>query len=390
MHLCVSAPLRRSCFTVQAMEYDVIVIGLGATGGAAFYHLARNGMHVLGLDAASPPHDGGSSHGGTRIYRQAYYEAPEYVPLALRALELWHELEREMNQTLFVRTGALTIGPEHGELVSGAVLSAQKHAIPHEALERDEVVRRFPAFAPPDGTVALFEPTAGVLMVEECIAAHISLARKHGGDARMNETVTALEEGQGQVVVRTSRGEHRAERVIVAAGAWTPRLLGIEHAFLVTRETVHWLNPRSPNAKAPDCPVSMIQFDEGPIFYSIPDFGQGFKAGLHHAGPVTDPSNAPVHASDADQVLQIAERLVPGAAGRVLKSAPCYYTTTADHHFAIGALATAPGIIVASACSGHGFKFAPALGEHLAQLAGESGGVTYPLFTAARLGGATF
>jgi sarcosine oxidase len=371
-------------------SYDVIVIGLGATGGAAFYHLARNGVRVLGIDAASPPHNGGSSHGSTRIYRQAYYEAPEYVPLVIRALELWHELERETRETLFVRTGALTIGPENGELVSGALLSARQHAIPYESLDREDVIRRFPAFAPPEGTVALFEPTAGVLMVDQCISAHIALGRKHGGSARMNEAVTAIIPGHGGVTVRTGVSEFRAGRIIVAAGAWTPQLLGFEHAFSVTRETVHWFRSRSPHAGAPDCPVSMIQFDDGPIFYSIPDFGNGFKAGLHHAGPVTDPARAPVHTSDAARVAQVLERLVPAAAGPLLTSEPCYYTTTRDHHFAIGALERAPQIIVASACSGHGFKFSPALGEHLAHLAGPTGAAAYPLFTAARLGGGAF
>jgi sarcosine oxidase len=367
-------------------SYDVIVVGLGATGGAALYHLARNGVHVLGLDAASPPHDGGSSHGGTRIYRQAYYEAPEYVPLAIRALELWHELERETNQTLFVRTGALTIGPEKGELVAGALLSAQQHAIPYEALERDGVMQRFPAFVPPAGAVALFEPTAGVLMVEPCVTAHISLARKHGADVGTNETVTGIEAEPGRVTVRTSQGEYRAKRVIVAAGAWTPRLLGMTEMFRVTRETIHWFQPRSSHAAAPDCPVSMIQFDDGPIFYSIPDFGKGFKAGLHHAGRITDPDNAPPHTPDAARVARLVEQIVPGATGRLLASSPCYYTTTSDHHFVIGSLAAAPEIVVASACSGHGFKFAPALGEHLAQLAGDTGAAHYPLFAADRLG----
>ena len=372
------------------MNFDVIIIGLGATGGAAFYHLAKGGARVLGIDAAEPPHSGGSSHGATRIYRQAYYEAPEYVPLALRALELWHELERECNQTLFVRTGALTVGPEGGELVRGALLSAQQHSIPHEALDRDDVMRRFPAFVPPGGTVALFEPTAGVLMVEACVAAHVTLGRKHGGVARMNERVTGIAPHADRVTVRTTRGSYEAGRVVIAAGAWAPRLLGLNDAFRVTREVVHWFRSVSPHATSASCPVSMIQFDDGPIFYSIPDFGSGFKAGLHHGGDVADPDEPRALRSDAARVAGLVSTLVPGAAGPLITSAPCYYTTTADHHFAIGPLANVPSLILASACSGHGFKFAPALGEHLAQLAGTPGTTPYRFFDAGRVGSGVF
>lgn len=375
---------------MPSTAYDAIVIGLGATGGAAFYHLAKGGARVLGLDAAAPPHDGGSSHGATRIYRQAYYEAPEYVPLVLRALELWHELEREISQTLFVRTGALTIGPQDGEIVTGALLSAQKHAIPYEALEREDVIQRFPAFVPPDGTVALFEPTAGVLMVDACIEAHIALGCARGGDARTNEKVVAIEPHDGRVTVRTTRGVYESTKVIVAAGAWAPRLLGLDDAFRVTREVVHWFKPSSLNASSANCPVSMIQFGE-PIFYSIPDFGGGFKAGLHHGGEITDPDDARELRSDAFTVATLISKLVPGAAGPLISSAPCYYTTTSDHHFAIGPLANAPSVILASACSGHGFKFAPALGEHLAKLALEPDTTSpYRFFDAGRVGSGVF
>lgn len=366
--------------------FDVIVVGLGATGGAAFYHLARSGSRVLGIDAASPPHDGGSSHGATRIYRQAYYEAPEYVPLALRALELWLELERATGQKLFVQTGGLTIGPSDGELVSGALLSAHTYSIPHQVLDTKGVRERFPAFAPPPGTTALFEPTAGVLFVEACITAHIALGAGHGGEIRTNEQVVAIESHPGHMVVRTRAGRYHCGRVIVAAGAWTPHLLGLDGAFRITREVVHWFRSHSNTASAPECPVSMIQFGAGPIFYSIPDFGMGFKAGLHHAGPVTNPTEPFPPASDADAVADLVASLVPGAAGPLISSAPCYYTTTADHHFAIGPLAHDPRIVIASACSGHGFKFAPALGEHLAAMAHAPKPLPYHLFTAARLG----
>lgn len=367
------------------MFYDAIVIGLGSTGGATFCHLAKKGVRVLGIDAASPPHDGGSSHGHTRIYRQAYYEAAEYVPLAVRALDLWRELERETSQTLFVSTGALMIGPEHGELVAGAVESARQHGIAYEMVSHRHIAGRFPAFVAPKHTVGVFEPTAGVLMVDRCLAAHIDLGRRAGGEVHVNEKVLGVEQHADGVSVRTNQGMYNTARVVVAAGAWSPALLDMSHAFRVTREVVHWFKPQSQHASAPSCPVSMIQFDDGPIFYSIPDFGHGFKAGLHHAGLETNPDAPGDLKSDADRVATLMRELAPGAAGPLINSAPCYYTTTRDHHFSIGALPNKPDVFLASACSGHGFKFAPALGEHLAALVTDSSTDTYAIFDVGRM-----
>ncbi|HYV99407.1 MAG TPA: N-methyl-L-tryptophan oxidase [Gemmatimonadaceae bacterium] len=371
------------------MRFDSIVVGLGATGSATLAHLARAGQRVLGIDRFAPPHDRGSSHGETRIYRQAYYEAPEYVPLALRALELWHELEQETRRTLFIRTGALTIGPEHGELVSGALASARQHDIPHQVLDARDVPSRFPAFRPPPDTVTLFEPTAGVLFPERCIASHLEVAKKHGAEILSDVEVTDVGVGPNSVTVTVATGLYRAERIVVAAGAWLPKLLGMDSAFRVTREVVHWFHPRTSIAQAPACPVSMIAHDDGPILYTLPDVGGGLKAGLHHAGAAADPNlhDAHVTAAERERVGTLVERFIPGGAGPVVRSAPCYYTTSPDHHFVIGPLARSPRIIVASACSGHGFKFASALGESIALLARNKPAPLLPaLFSPERLG----
>lgn len=369
---------------------DVVVVGLGAVGGAALCHVAGRGLRAVGIDRFTPPHDRGSSHGRTRIYRQAYYEAPEYVPLARRALELWRDLERDTRFTLFAGTGALTIGAERGALFSGAYRSARMHGIPHEVLSARDAARRFPAVRPAPDTVALFEPTGGVLFPEACVRAHLSRAAASGASIRTDEEVTAIElRGDGSVAVATSRGAYTAGHVVVAAGAWAPRLLGLERAFTVTRETVHWFNAPSPHARAEVCPVMMVERDDGPMLYAIPDFGDGFKAGLHYAGAVGDPASEPaaVPRADGETVGALLEDLIPGGAGRLHHSAPCYYTSTRDLHFAIGRLRSAPGVILASACSGHGFKFASALGEAIAQLVAGNGAPLLPsgLFDVARL-----
>lgn len=369
--------------------FDCIVVGAGGLGSATLYHLARRGTKVLGIDRYAPPHDLGSSHGQTRIYRQAYYEAPEYVPLALRALELWQDLERESGMRLFANTGALTIGPEQGELFSGALRSAQQHGIAHEVLTARECEQRFPAFRAPPNTVALFEPTGGVLFPEPCVGAHLTWAQHRGAVIRTREEVLGIEQrGDADVAVTTNAATYKAARVIVAAGAWAPKLIGRADAFTVTRESVHWFVVSAPSARGDACPVSMIAHDDAPILYTIPDFGHGFKAGRHHAGRVADPirTKDPVDTHDAQAVADLLRAFVPGAAGELITSAPCFYTTTRDHHFAIGPLPAAPRVILASACSGHGFKFASALGEAIAQLAlGEPAKLPLELFSVARL-----
>ena len=375
---------------MQQTNYDVIIIGLGATGGAALYHLAKSGSRVLGLDQFTPPHNRGSSHGHTRIYRQAYFEAPVYVPMALRALELWHDLEAETYRRLFRNTGALTIAREDEALLVGARTSAAEHGIAHELLSREETLRRFPAFTPPRDTISLFEPTAGVLFADLCVETHLAVAKLVGAEMHFDECATSIEQrADGTVVVKTSKATYEAGCAIVAAGAWGPRLLNLEHAFHVTRETVHWFSSVSPNALADNCPVSLIALDDGRMFYSIPDFGDGFKAGLHHTGRTGDAHLAPeiVSAEDAATVATAMKQVAPGGAGALRASIPCFYTTTADQHFAIGPLPWARNIILAAACSGHGFKFAPAIGEAVAQMArGQQTAIPMDVFDVARLG----
>lgn len=384
--------------------WDAIVVGLGATGSAAVCHLAGRGLRVLGIDQFAPPHDRGSSHGGTRIYRQAYYEAPEYVPLARRALELWRELERVTGRALFSPTGGLTVGRPDGELLPGALASARLHGIPHEELSATEVERRFPAFRVPDGAAGLFEPTAGVLFPERCIGAHLDMAQARSAEIRVGEAVLAMtgaerdgvsRRGAGGatnsdrlVRVTTTRGEYVARSVIAAPGAWAPSLLGLRGALRVTRESVHWFQPRNAHARAPHAPVAMIEHGGGEILYTIPDFGDGFKAGLHRTGPGADV--AAEHASPtAEEIARVrtsVDAYAPGGSGLHVKSNSCYYTSTSDGHFAIGTLPGNASIILASACSGHGFKFASALGEALAQLVlGEPTLLPASLFDPARL-----
>jgi sarcosine oxidase len=352
---------------------DVIVVGLGAMGSAAAWQLARRGRRVLGFDRFSPPHALGSSHGRTRIIREAYFEHPGYVPLLRRAYECWDDLARESGRRLFEPTGGLMAGPEGGTLVEGARRSALEHGLPHEMLTTAEIGRRFPAFAPPEGVVGLYEPRAGMLFPEACVEAALDRARSHGASLRSDEPVLSWRaDGEGVAVV-TASGTHRAERLILSAGAWMPSLLGARgRALTVERQLMHWFEPaRNPEMFRPDrCPVAVWEDAGGTVFYTLPDAGDGLKAGIHHDGQTVDPDRVGREptAEDESAIRRLLERYMPAAAGGLRDARVCLYTNTADHHFVVDTHPDHPQVIVASPCSGHGFKFAPVIGEILADL----------------------
>ena len=349
-------------------DVDVAVVGLGAMGSAALYHLAQRGVHVAGFDRHTPPHALGSTHGRSRIIREAYYEHPLYVPLVRRAYELWDALARDAQQPLFRQTGGLMIGPATGTLVAGARRSAREHALPHEVLSRRDAMTRFPAFAIPPDFVALHEPRAGMLDPEACVRAHLA-----GAVARRDEPVIRWESAGDGVVLHTAHGRYRARQMVVTAGAWTPGLVPELAAILrVERQVMHWFAPRRPTALlAPvRCPIAMIEYAPDRFFYTLPDAGHGVKAAIHHEGEITDPDHVrrAVSDDDVDRVARLLREYLPAADGRRVESAVCLYTNTPDQHFLIDRLPAHPAVLVVSACSGHGFKFASAIGELVADL----------------------
>ena len=353
-------------------RYDIIIAGLGAMGSAAAFHLARRGARVLGLDRFTPPHGFGSSHGQTRIIREAYFEHPIYVPIVRRAYVLWEELAAAAGVELFRQTGGLMIGAPDSALVRGAKLSADTHGLAHEMLSAAELHRRFPALCPADDMQAVLEPRAGVLFPERCVAAHLQLARRHGAELRYDEPVGRWEpNGQG-VRVATSRGECTAAQFIVSAGAWVNTLLpGLP--MRVERQVQLWFEPKeSPALFAPDrCPIHMWQFDGHRFFYGIPDFGEGLKVAFHHEGESTTPDAVcrEVAPGEVEAMRAVLRHFVPDAAGPLRAATVCLYTNTPDEHFWIDRHRDCPQLLVASPCSGHGFKFSAAIGEILADLA---------------------
>ena len=356
--------------------YDALVLGLGAMGSAAVYELASRGVKVVGVDAFDPPHSLGSTHGRSRIIREAYYEHPSYVPLVRRAYAGWAALERASGTTLFRRTGGLNVGAPSCDLVAGTLESASRHSLDVELLTAAEVERRFPAFAIEPGMVGIFEHAAGMLFPEACIRAYLALAQALGAELRANTRVLELAR-QGDVIIATTRdGTISARRLVICAGPWTRELigmLGIAAPLEVARQTMHWLESRGDaDIRAPArFPVALIEHEVDRIFYMMPDTGDGVKVAIHHEGAIVsrDSVDREVRASDTKPVEELAARFIPGAAGRIRESAVCLYTNTPDRDFIIDIVDGMPNVVLVSACSGHGFKFASAIGEVAAQLA---------------------
>jgi sarcosine oxidase len=361
--------------TLVAMTYDVIVVGLGALGSAAAYHLARRGQRVLGLEQFTPVHALGSSHGESRIIRLAYHEHPNYVALLRRAYTLWEALEREASGELLRITGGLFIGPEHGEVFAGALESARLHNLPHEVLSAADVRRRYSVFHPSDGDVAFYEPNAGVLFPERCITAHLRLAAAAGATLRYETAVTRITAKDGGVEVETAGETFHAARVVVTAGAWLGRLLAsLRLSLEPERNVVFWFEPRSLPERFDSDRFPIFIWERGAegTFYGLPHVGlPGVKVACHHTGEVVDPDRVrrEVDAADEAPVRHFVERCIPDLAGSLAGSTVCLYTNTPDRHFVVDRHPEHPEVVFAGGCSGHGFKFASVLGEVLADLA---------------------
>ncbi|HEU5295825.1 MAG TPA: N-methyl-L-tryptophan oxidase [Burkholderiaceae bacterium] len=354
--------------------HDVAIVGLGAMGSAAALALSRRGADVIGFDRFTPPHTWGSSHGDSRIVREAYFEDPVYVPMVQRAYELWRELEQLSGAALLQPTGGLMVGEPGCVLVDGALRSARQHRLPHELLSADEIRARFPVLNPEPGMVGVWEPRAGVLAPEACVKAQLEQARRHGATLRFGEPVSRWQADDTGIEISTAVARYRARQLIVSAGAWVASLMpGMRLPFRVERQVLHWFEPRADaDAFTPRrCPVHLWQFDGDRFFYGLPDIGAGIKLAFHHRGELTtaDTVRREVAPAEVDEVRRAARRFVPAADGRVLASTVCLYTNTPDEHFWIDRHPEHPDVLVASPCSGHGFKFAPVIGEILADLA---------------------
>jgi sarcosine oxidase len=358
--------------------FDAVIIGLGVTGSAALAAMARRGLRVAGIDRFAPGHDRGSSHGATRVIRLGYFEHPSYVPLVRVAYPLWRELEARAGAPLLTVTGILEMGAAASELVTGTLQSAQFHGLPHEVLDAAGVMKRFPAFRLPDDFIGVFQPDGGVLQAESAVAAFQAVARKAGAEMRLEARVLRVEPDGDGVRVTMACGEFLAGCAIVAAGPWLKTLLPhlqmpFQVPLRVTRQVLAWFAPvrHAQRFAADRFPVFLLQNADG-VFYGFPADATGVKiAKHHHLDETADPEicDRTVSAADEAVIRSALKAHVPDADGALRAARTCLYTMTPDGDFILDRLPRCPRIIVASPCSGHGFKFAPVIGEILADLA---------------------
>ncbi len=366
--------------------FDAIVVGLGAHGSATAAALARRGVRVLGLERFGPGEAFGSSGGRSRIIRLAHYEDPIYTPLARASWQRWLDLEAETGAAILTRTGGLYGGPLGSAVVAGAIASAKAGVLAHEIVDADEIRRRWPAFRPAADTVAVVEEQAGVLRADRANEAHLQVAESSGAVLRFGTRVRAwrpapgggveIESGDGVVI--------GADRLVLTAGPWIGELLAdLRLPLVVERQPVCWFAPTVPAAEVSvgRLPVWLMTTEAGGTFYGFPNDSElGLKVSHHHSGELVDPETVDrtVRPADIDLIRSFISSTMPAADGPLTSSTVCLYTNTPDDRFVICRHPIAPGIAFASACSGHGFKFAPLVGDILADLA-TTGTTTWPI-----------
>lgn len=356
------------------MTYDHIVIGVGGMGSATVNELAKRGRKVLGLEQFDIPHDQGSSHGLTRIFRFAYNSHPNYVPLMQRAYEMWLELEAGFGEKLQYVTGGLDISARDGRVFNGALASCTQHGLVHEVLDAAAINDRFPGIVVPNDFAAVFQPDAGFLMSERCVVASAMSAIAAGADIRARERMISWEPNGAGVTVKTNRGTYTAGSLIITAGAWAGKLLPSLAATAVPeRQVLGWFLPFEPALYQPArFPVFILDAEEG-HYYGFPLHGvPGFKIGrFRHRQENTDPDNVRRTIDDQDEaVLRSAvSRYFPKANGATMALKTCMFTNTPDEHFILDHHPEHPQVVVGAGFSGHGFKFCTVIGEILADLA---------------------
>jgi sarcosine oxidase len=355
-------------------NYDVIVLGTGGVGSAAVYHLARRGAKVLGIDQFPGGHDRGSSHGQTRVIRQAYFEHPDYVPLLLRAYELWRELEQEAATDLLHQVGLLQVGPPEGFVVHGVLEAARQHGLAVESLSGDEVSRRFPGFDAPAGSVGVFEPAAGYLKVERCVLAHLAAAKQYGAELRFGLTARSWHAEPRGVRVATDHGDFSAAQLVITAGPWAPQLLAdLGVPLVVRRKHLYWF-PTSDRRydEASGCPTYLYELPGG-VYYGFPSVDElGVKVAEHTGGEtISDPANdpRPLDPADLARVQSFLAECLPSVGQQFGTRSVCFYTMSPDEHFLVDRHPGRPNVSFVAGLSGHGFKFTSVLGEALADLA---------------------
>jgi monomeric sarcosine oxidase len=366
------------------MKYDAIVLGTGGVGSAALYHLARRGVRAIGIDRFHPPHDRGSSHGHTRVIRQAYFEHSDYVPLLREAYRLWHDLESIAEQQLFFQIGLVEVGPSDGMVVPGVRRAAEEHGLAVESLTAKQIGQRWPGLEVENDLVGVFEPAAGYLRVEDCVKVHLDAAGAAGAEFITDTEVSCWSANDAEVRLRlTNHVEIFGRRLIITAGAWAGRLLSALNIGLkVRRKSLFWFGTDdSRYESASGMPVFLFELPAG-VFYGFAKLDQrGVKFAEHTGGhAVDDPLvvDGTIAEDEKGRLIAVLSQYLPGVSSHVTDHTVCLYTMSPDEHFVVDGHPEHANVVFAAGLSGHGFKFTPVLGRALADLA-LAGGTDLPI-----------
>ena len=353
--------------------YDVIIIGLGAMGSAASYYLSKNGVKVLGLDTYEPPHKLGSSHGHTRVIREAYHEGTSYVPIVKRAYELWNELDHEIEDKLILEYGGMYLGDD-GKYLSDAKKSAKKYDIPIKEFSSKEIKEKYNILNPPNNFKGLLEYRSGAVFPEKAISNFLSKSINNGSSHNYNEKVIGWEKQSKFYKVETDKNNYFAEKLIFSSGAWIKNLVpSLKLPVKIERQVLFWFDPIKDKDKFhySNMPNTGWDLDNGMEFYTQPNIeNKGFKVAMHHNGKFISENdlNRESNPDDLSIVKNFLEEYIPLANGKLIDSRVCVYTNTPDLDFIIDFYPNDENLIICSPCSGHGFKFTPAIGEICSEL----------------------
>ncbi len=391
---------------INQPHYDAIVVGLGAMGSATLYQLAKAGARVLGIDQYRPPHNLGSTHGESRITRLATGEGAAYVPFAQRSHAIWRELEAVSGEQLLSLSGGLILCPRQksahfhgqGDFVAQTATLAKQFAIAHEVLDPAAVRQRWPQLQVGEGDYGYYEPTGGIVAVEKAVTTQLRLAQQHGATIRFEERVSDYHATTNGVTVQTNQDRYQADKVILTAGAWIADLLPppLTKQLAVYRQVIYWFAAEKPaQFDTAHFPFVIWIGDHQEEFFTAFPYDQhgtpGLKVVTEEYVNTTNPSavDRVVHEHEITRMYRdFVVRRMHGIQPTCLKTGVCLYTNTPDDHFLIDFHPASERVIIASPCSGHGFKHSAALGESLSQLAltGKST-LSVSAFTFARLAG---
>lgn len=356
-------------------HYEVIVVGAGSMGMAAGYYLAEQGVKTLMIDAFDPPHENGSHAGQTRLIRHACGEGLEYVPLALRAQELWNDLQAKTNERIFMKTGVVTYGPAESLFVQTAIEGGHKYKLNYESLSADEINARWPGIKVPDGQIGCYEPEAGMLFSENSIRMFRRLALEKGAELKVHSPVTNIDIHEDSVKVDTAKESFTADKLIISGGAWNKKILedlDMKINIQPSRQTIAWFDSDDELYKADSFPGFFADVPTG-VYYGFPSIDSGgFKIGRYDNGDDIDPAyynkEFGTYEKDELDIRGFMSQYMEKANGSLNVGKTCLFTNTPDENFIIDKHPKHDHVAIAAGFSGHGYKFSSAVGEVLSEL----------------------